>query len=77
MPDEPYIFKGEDGDYKFQADGWEMVRGKKKCAGLGRYVVQGGRKSNVVLVPTENTLYTWGYAVRPGLTIEKGDEIFL
>jgi hypothetical protein len=70
----------------------EMVRGRQKRVGLGVHIIDGGRLSNVVLTPKydddddgaigflledrEDGLGTFGFRVRPGLTISKGEEIF-
>jgi len=69
----------------------ELVRRRQKRVGLGVHVIDGGRLSNVVLTPKYNDddagavgfrledvkdgLGTFGFRVRPGLTISKGEEI--
>jgi hypothetical protein len=75
--DGPYIWKFQtEEEGKIQTDVGTLLRGNKIAAGLGRYVVPGGTRSNVKLVPKDNTISTSGFQVRAGLTISKGDEIF-
>jgi len=76
VPDGPYVWKYEtEEEGQFQIDVRTMVKGKQIMFGLGRYIVKGGRRSNVVLVPTPSTVNTYGFQVRAGLKLSKGDEI--
>jgi hypothetical protein len=51
----------------------EMVRRGNNQPGLGRYAVVHERHSNVKFV--RKGLNTWGFRVRDGLVIQKGQEI--
>jgi len=55
----------------------EQKKWRRKNVGLGIHVNEGGRKSNEVIKRKKDTISTVGLEVRPGLTISKGDEVFV
>ena len=77
VPNDRFVLKIETQDEgSLQADARAMIIGKKKAAGLGRYVVRHRSKSNVVVVRKEDRVQTWGFKVRSGLEIMETTEIF-
>ena len=59
-----------------QADARMILTGNEKTAEVGRYIVLHRLKSNVVFVPKEDYMQTWGFKVRSSLEISKMTEIF-
>ena len=79
IPTDRYFLAAEsEEDEIIIADARTMVggNGKTALAGPGRYVGSAPRKSNVIFVPKEDRLWTWGFKVGPNLAIKKGEEIF-
>ena len=58
---------------RVECDATEMVPKSHNQPGLGRYAVVDPQHSNVKF--GRNGVDTWGFVVRDGLLVEKGDEI--
>ena len=59
-----------------QADARTMVIGKEKDPGVGRYVMPLRSESNVPFQRQYSRRDTWGFEVKRGMEIRKGEEIF-
>jgi len=70
-----YEFHNEDGKpIRVKFDAREMDHRGSNQPGLGRYAVIDERLYNVKFIKKE--VRTWGFRVRDGLEIQKGNEIF-
>ena len=71
-----FVLKIEDPkEGLLQADARTMGIGKQKAAGVGRYVVPRRSESNVSFQGKDGCLDTWGFKVKRGSEIQKGEEI--
>ena len=77
MPDDRFVLKIE-GPAKelLQADARTKVIGKEKAAGVRRYVVPLPSESNVSFQGQYSRRDTWGFKIKRGMEIRKGEEIF-
>jgi len=70
-----YEFRNQDGNpIRVKCDAREMDRTGSNQPGLGRYAVIDERLCKVKFV--KKGVGTWGFRVRDGLEIQKGEEIF-